>query len=590
MIKRNNKGFTLLELIISIFILTTVIFVGYRVINKSTIDIKNQGNINKGQLTVNDMNEYLTKDLEKASNVVLESKYINQQQNIITNKNLDDAFKIYSGDKTFDYKYKIFSKEGNEESISATYQVNITKKDENNYKYTIVRTDEINKVSITFINDEIIDIATLDKKIPFEISLSSPYKVSLGYNGKDNKFVRHEFTVDYRLQILPPTIDEILPPPGGSNNNMKFNTIGFWTADSTKKTQDNLYTWVSNRYTYSEDAYADQENGRNDNFNIEGYVKYNNNNTFTGSYIGYNEIKSDTEWQGQVKDISIGSKKIIDIYIYVSKDTTLKDFKIESDEANITIDKKTLKSSDGIDLETGWHSCAIELNKDSLLNFKFTGKLSIDKSKVSSGYAYVVYEKDNYLPPVTNPPAIEPPANKPPENTSNLRGDIVFDFNTRFHNNFNANKTFIGYKSNIEGASTEPKEDQNPANDTESMEMSIFQRYCGDNPVIRVTQICDNELALYKQDFKNIIGITCSVSGNIKINNFILKFETNGGNKEYPIDIELNESKSAYTFNFSDYLDYNEIKTVRLCCKFNFDNMKNDGDKAQVKIDFIYNK
>ena len=55
MIKRNNKGFTLLELLISIFILTTVIFLGYRVINKSTIDIKNQGNINQGQLTVNDM-------------------------------------------------------------------------------------------------------------------------------------------------------------------------------------------------------------------------------------------------------------------------------------------------------------------------------------------------------------------------------------------------------------------------------------------------------------------------------------------------------------------------------------------------------
>ena len=63
MIKRNNKGFTLLELMISIFILTIVIFIGYRVINKSTIDIKNQSNINQGQLTVNDMNEYLTKDL-----------------------------------------------------------------------------------------------------------------------------------------------------------------------------------------------------------------------------------------------------------------------------------------------------------------------------------------------------------------------------------------------------------------------------------------------------------------------------------------------------------------------------------------------
>ena len=105
MIKRNNKGFTLLELLISIFILTTVIFLGYRVINKSTIDIKNQSNINKGQLTVNDMNKYLTKDLERARNVSLSSNYLMEQntftddstqENTITNnKKLKEAFGQY---------------------------------------------------------------------------------------------------------------------------------------------------------------------------------------------------------------------------------------------------------------------------------------------------------------------------------------------------------------------------------------------------------------------------------------------------------------------------------------------------------------
>ena len=386
MIKRNNKGFTLLELLISIFILTTVIFIGYRVINKSTIDIKNQSNINKGQLTMNDMNEYLTKDLEKASNVAISSNFVNnilteeEKKDLLTNEKVKEGLYEYinkSLQDDFDYTYKIFFKEEKEENISATYKVNITKKEENNYNYTIKRIDETDGVSMTFINNEIIkenemlkkeDSMNIEVELPFEISLNSPYEVSLGYNGKNNEFVRHQFIVDYRLDLLPPRIDDIIPPNDWEN----FNTIGFWTADSKKKTQDNLYTWVSSETAIIEDAYADQEDGKNDEFNIEGYVKYDND-TFTGSYIGYDEIDSDKNWKGQVNDISIGSKKIINIDIYVSKETTLKDFKIESDEAKITIDKKTLKSSDGIDLETGWHSCTIELNKDSLLNFKFTG-------------------------------------------------------------------------------------------------------------------------------------------------------------------------------------------------------------------------
>lgn len=201
MIKRNNKGFTLLELIISISILTIVISLGYRVINKSTIDVKNQGNINKGQLTVNDMNKYLTKDLEQASSVVISSNYLTEtnlltddstQENKISNENLKNAFVNYLGNKTFDYSYNIDYKEN---SSGVIYEVNITKKDENNYNYTIKRTDKKDGVSIIFINNGIIK----DLQLPFEISLESPYKVNLGYNGKNNKFEKYEFTVASRL-------------------------------------------------------------------------------------------------------------------------------------------------------------------------------------------------------------------------------------------------------------------------------------------------------------------------------------------------------------------------------------------------------
>ncbi|WP_303005584.1 type II secretion system protein [Romboutsia ilealis] len=595
MIKKNNKGFTLLELLISIFILTTVIFIGYRVINKSTIDIKNQSNINKGQLTMNDMNEYLTKDLEKASNVAISSNFVNnilteeEKKDLLTNEKVKEGLYEYinkSLQDDFDYTYKIFFKEEKEENISATYKVNITKKEENNYNYTIKRIDETDGVSMTFINNEIIkedemlkkeDSMNIEVELPFEISLNSPYEVSLGYNGKNNEFVRHQFIVDYRLDLLPPRIDDIIPPNDWEN----FNTIGFWTADSKKKTQDNLYTWVSSETAIIEDAYADQEDGKNDEFNIEGYVKYDND-TFTGSYIGYDEIDSDKNWKGQVNDISIGSKKIINIDIYVSKETTLKDFKIESDEAKITIDKKTLKSSDGIDLETGWHSCTIELNKDSLLNFKFTGKLSIDKSKVSSGYAYVAYQKEDY-----SIPEIKPPENIPEGSPSDLHGDIIFDFYNKLHNN-NKIETFANkIQSNIVNSTSEQTVDAWLSNNTEDLRVFIY----GHENKMAVS-VQGREMSLYNEKFKNITGMIFSVSGNIKLKNFQIEFEPqHGGYKKETIEIELDKSTNTYTFDFLNYLDYANLKVTKLSCKLDVNDMKNSGnidDKAQVKVDFIY--
>lgn len=452
--KFNKKGFTLLELLIAIAIFTSIIFICYSIFNKFLMLTKDQLNINQGQLTVNDMNEYLTKDLEKTSSIALyldnneiakttqentksKNNEANAQQDVLKEK-IDSLKEKLSVENNFEYSYKIkFKGESTQISKSTEYDViytvSITKKYENSYKYTIIRTDTTDGVSITFVNDETVTKKQSEEfKVPFTIEGTNPYKVSLGYNGKNDEFVKKEFTIASILNELgngtggdgnteenpttpTPSPDEIKPPPdkveppeqwGG---NIQFNTLGFWTADSTIKSKDNLYTWVSSETEIMKDAYADQEDGKNDEFNIEGYVKYNNN-TFTGSYIGYNEIKNDYGWQGQVKDISIGSKQIKRIAIYVSKDTILKDFKIESDEAKITIDEITLRNNDSINLGTGWHFCKIELNNKSLLNFKFTGKLSIDKSKVSSGYAYVAYEKDDY------------------KNTSNLRGDLIFEF------------------------------------------------------------------------------------------------------------------------------------------------------------------
>ena len=69
--KINNKGFTLLELIIAMSILTSVMFIGYNIFNKNSTLMHTQININKGQSNMNDINEYLTKDLEQTTSIEL---------------------------------------------------------------------------------------------------------------------------------------------------------------------------------------------------------------------------------------------------------------------------------------------------------------------------------------------------------------------------------------------------------------------------------------------------------------------------------------------------------------------------------------
>ena len=415
MIKRNNKGFTLLELMISIFILTTVIFLGYKVINKSTMYIKNQSNIHKGQLTVNDMNEYLTKDLEQASSIVLivdnkkiidtslEENSTEEQQTILSKNQLEKILKnISSTREEFTYSYNIrFREDENSENddYSRIYSVKINKDDKDNYRYSVSR-EETDGVSISFVIDEILK----EKELPFVIYGNNPYKVFLAYNGKNNEFEKHEFTVTSRLYEIdgsgngsdttPPSVDNIKPPEEWVDNPtipINYNAIGFWTADSSKKQSDNLYTWVTDGKILV-DGYATQKEENVDKFNIAGLAR-SGNNALTKSYIGYNNNIDITKfnppklesYEFLAKSEEFSKQNIVKISIYVSPHTKLEEFEIEKTQGSGPIQIPST-------LESGWHHCTIE--NTNQVSFKFKGKLSItDKSKVSSGYAYVVYEK-----------------------------------------------------------------------------------------------------------------------------------------------------------------------------------------------------
>lgn len=71
---KNKKGFTLIELIIAIAIITTVVFIGYKVLNKSEIFSNEQRKINNVQLGFNNLRKYITEDLKKTDSIIEPSK------------------------------------------------------------------------------------------------------------------------------------------------------------------------------------------------------------------------------------------------------------------------------------------------------------------------------------------------------------------------------------------------------------------------------------------------------------------------------------------------------------------------------------
>ena len=211
--KINNKGFTLLELIIAMSILTSVMFIGYNIFNKNSTLMHTQININKGQSNMNDINEYLTKDLEqttsielKIDGVVVADTKVNVEQKS-TDKVLENAKQEIedrlSKNNNFNYEYKLRL---NDENKFSVYKVNIENKNKS-IRYTLSLTDK-NGVKVDFVNKELLK----EGEVPFYIIGDDPYKVIMGYSDKKNNFNLHEFEVASRIkQDL--VVGEITPDP-----------------------------------------------------------------------------------------------------------------------------------------------------------------------------------------------------------------------------------------------------------------------------------------------------------------------------------------------------------------------------------------
>lgn len=228
----NSKGFTIVEVIIAMAILSVVVFVGYGVINGSNKVSDSQKHTSKNQLSTNLVNKYVSKDIE-----ILEAKKEIGDPNI-DNISVDKTNNTYKQVYTYtidtinhdeggiivDTVEYIVNHEGSIDGnkLRGTYSVN-RKSMEVNESNTKVSSDLelISNQKIMYTKDDsiIIEEFLTDMARPFLIDNKGQklYTVGINYES-NNKEKNYIFDVSPRLSISstennPPINPDIPNPP-----------------------------------------------------------------------------------------------------------------------------------------------------------------------------------------------------------------------------------------------------------------------------------------------------------------------------------------------------------------------------------------
>ena len=184
--KKCIRGFTLIELIISMAILTIVIFTSYSMINNINFMFSKQLNTTNNQVSANDLNKYLSRDIQYSVNI--------NGPIFLTNKSDGSKYTLNNIDKNdeVNYEYKITTNENKE----VVYIVSIK-----HGKYSIYRND-YNGVSLNFIdNNKLIEEGN-NLKAPLVIEESSENELlyAVNLNSMDKKYNEYSFQVASRHQ------------------------------------------------------------------------------------------------------------------------------------------------------------------------------------------------------------------------------------------------------------------------------------------------------------------------------------------------------------------------------------------------------
>ena len=353
MSRRNNKGFTLIELIIAMSILSIVLLMGYNVINKSDFFMNSQQKITNNQSIANIVNTYLAQDIEESTSISAKSQLENSKYNYIISKN----------------------------SGSIKYEVTLYKK-KNKDVYSLSRIDGTSSIEI--VTDQ---LRSNDTPIIIKSIDNETYEVKISYMEND-KAKEYKFSISSRIginrddsneenvpDIIKPGVDDIpkLPEEMGPNTHY----IGFWMADSNVQKENNIYTWIDSNFNKG------SSNQSKNTIRADISPGYDNKNEFTS--INSTKVSGSITPKSKVQKMSI----------YVSKGTKIEDFQIKNGQNDASIIVSESRNIDNkLELSGGsnggkWYTCQINGDIDT---FKVeSGQLSIDKSIVKSGFILIVY-------------------------------------------------------------------------------------------------------------------------------------------------------------------------------------------------------
>lgn len=189
--KRNNKGFTLVEVLIAMAIISVVFTLGYNIILGMDKTTTKQTEVYTEQQNANLINKYLTKDLEQVKTFTTADTTLNPYSYIIN--------------------------DGVEGSERIEYEV---LKVDNGKSYNLTRKTDSGSI-------ELISNYPTDSEIPFSItkvaSEDNLFKVSMNGKSGDNEVSKYQFEVSSRVEhnvasVEPPKLPEV------DNNNGENNS------------------------------------------------------------------------------------------------------------------------------------------------------------------------------------------------------------------------------------------------------------------------------------------------------------------------------------------------------------------------------
>lgn len=199
--KLNTRGVTLVELIIAIAILGVVLSIGYGIINSANKSLNEQSEVFSGQMSINTVRKFITKDLEQAKKQELEDSMsvlslVDKNRTPLDESQLQALVNKVNESNKEEYIYEINTKDGKVE-----YKIILSKDEKRNkYMYDMVRvkTSDLNTDTIEILSKQPVNFKDSNVEIPFIVeNEGNTYYVELGYE-QNNKQNVYKFSVSSR--------------------------------------------------------------------------------------------------------------------------------------------------------------------------------------------------------------------------------------------------------------------------------------------------------------------------------------------------------------------------------------------------------